>query len=114
MTTVGDVATRDTPFRVHLAPDLNTLSVQLGDAAKAIALVKELPKRNSPHLAFSSSIKLFSDGAFFGQAMQIEAPGSKDGHHGDWIMEPERLRTAMKVWWDQGYTIHTIAMAAGV
>ena len=125
VTTVGDMATgssgdldgdvklmsaalenADTPFRVQLTPDLNTLGLLLGDDDKAIALVKELPKRNSPHLAFSNNIKLFSDGAFFGQAMQLEAPGYKDGHHGDWIMEPERLRTAMRLWWDQGYTIH--------
>ncbi|MEY2854956.1 MAG: hypothetical protein RL030_2088 [Pseudomonadota bacterium] len=125
VTTVGDMATgssgdldgdvkmmaaalenEDTPFRVQLTPDVNTLGLQLGDGDEVLAFVKELPKRNSPHLAFGGNIKLFSDGAFFGQAMQLEAPGYKDGHHGDWIMEPERLRKTMKLWWDQGYTIH--------
>jgi predicted amidohydrolase YtcJ len=125
VTTVGDMATGSsgdldgdvkmmsaalendaTPFRVQLTPDVNTLGLQMGDGDKVLAFVKELPKRNSPHLAFTNNIKLFSDGAFFGQAMQLEAPGYKDGHHGDWIMEPERLRKTMKLWWDQGYTIH--------
>jgi predicted amidohydrolase YtcJ len=125
VTTVGDMATgssgdldgdvslmsaalenADTPFRVQLTPDANTLGLQLGDGDMAIAFVKGLPKRNSPHLAFGNNIKLFSDGAFFGQAMQLEAPGYRDGHHGDWIMPPERLRSTMKLWWEQGYTIH--------
>jgi predicted amidohydrolase YtcJ len=132
VTTVGDMATgssgdldgdfrlmaaalehEDTPFRVLLTPDVNTLGLQLGDGDRILAFVKELPKRNSPHLAFSNNIKLFSDGAFFGQAMQLEAPGYKDGHHGDWIMEPERLRKAMKLWWDQGYTIHIHCNGSG-
>ena len=132
VTTVGDMATgasgdldgdvklmsaalenADTPFRVQLTPDLNTLALLLGDDDKVIAYVKDLPKRNSPHLAFSGNIKLFSDGAFFGQAMQLEAPGYKDGHHGDWIMEPERLRKAMKLWWDLGYTIHIHCNGSG-
>ncbi len=95
-----------TPFRVQLTPDLNTLGRQMGDGGEVVAFVKDLPKHNSPHLAFGDSIKLFSDGAFFGQAMQLLPPGYKDGHPGEWIMQPERLRKTMKLWWDQGYTIH--------
>ena len=33
-------------------------------------------------------IKLFADGAFFAQNMQMNAPGYSDGHEGKWLIEP--------------------------
>lgn len=96
----------ETPFRIQFTPDLNTVGLQLGDGDKAIAYVKELEQKGSSHLVIGHSIKLFSDGAFFGQAFQVEPPGYKDGHHGEWIMQPERLEKTMRLWWNEGYTIH--------
>jgi predicted amidohydrolase YtcJ len=95
-----------TPFRMLLVPDTNTLGLQFGDGDKLVSRVLALPAQNTPHLQFIHSIKLFADGAFFGQAMQIEPPGYRDGHSGEWIMQPDRLQAAMKLWWATGYDIH--------
>jgi predicted amidohydrolase YtcJ len=103
----------NTPFRIHYTPDLNTLGVINGDGEKTLTIVKELEKKKSPHMVVGHSIKLFSDGAFFGQAFQVEAPGYNDGHHGEWIMQPERLHKTMRFWWNAGYTIHIHCNGSG-
>ncbi len=133
VTTIGDMATGttgsistdlkfitaglendQTPFRIQLTPDCNTLSLVVGgDENKIIAAVKELKQKSSPHIVISPNIKLFSDGAFFGQAFQVEAPGYKDGHKGEWIMTPERLEKAMRLWWNTDYTIHIHCNGSG-
>lgn len=102
-----------TPFRVLLVPDTNTLGLQMGDGEKLVSFVRALPAQNTRHLAFSNSVKLFADGAFFGQAMQIEPPGYRDGHSGEWIMQPDRLKAAMTLWWDAGYDIHIHCNGSG-
>ena len=56
---------------------------------------------------------MFSDGAFFGQAFQVEPPGYKDGHKGEWIMTPDRLEKAMRLWWNTDYTIHIHCNGSG-
>ena len=132
VTTVGDMATGSsgdfagdvkamqanlekpgTPFRVLLVPDTNTLGLQMGDGEKLASFVKTLPAQNSHHLMFTNSVKLFADGAFFGQAMQIDPPGYRDGHSGEWIMQPDRLKAAMTLWWDVGYDIHIHCNGSG-
>ncbi|CAA9202472.1 amidohydrolase [Flavobacterium collinsii] len=102
-----------TPFRIQYTLDLNALGVINGDGEESLAIVKELEKRKSPHMLIGHSIKLFSDGAFFGQAFQVEPPGYNDGHHGEWIMQPERLHKTMRFWWDAGYTIHIHCNGSG-
>ena len=47
----------------------------------------------------------FADGAIISQLMQM-IDGYEDGHDGEWIMEPEDLDAASKVFWDAGYQIH--------
>jgi len=133
VTTVGDMATGttgsiatdmkfinaglendQTPFRIQLTPDCNTLSLVVGgDENKIIAAVKDLQQKSSPHMVISHNVKLFSDGAFFGQAFQVELPGYKDGHKGEWIMTPDRLEKAMRLWWNTDYTIHIHCNGSG-
>nr|WP_310523188.1 amidohydrolase [Polymorphobacter sp.] len=132
VTTVGDMATGSsgdfagdvkamqanlekpgTPFRVLLVPDVNTLGLQMGDGEKLVTFVKALQAQNTRHLFFANSIKLFADGAFFGQAMQIDPPGYRDGHTGEWIMQPDRLQAAMTLWWNAGYDIHIHCNGSG-
>lgn len=50
-------------------------------------------------------VKLFADGAIFSQAMQVTA-GYKDGHKGEWMMDPDFFARTMKVYWDAGYQLH--------
>jgi predicted amidohydrolase YtcJ len=50
-------------------------------------------------------VKLFADGAFFSQLMQMQ-DGYLDGHHGEWLMAPERLAEAARFFWGKGWQIH--------
>jgi predicted amidohydrolase YtcJ len=94
-----------TPFRVVLVPDARALGVRLGNR-EALALIAALPERNTHRLRFVKQVKLFADGAFYSQLMQLGPPGYLDGHHGEWIMQPERLHEAARLYWNAGYQIH--------
>ena len=50
-------------------------------------------------------IKLYSDGAVISLLMQMK-DGYTDGHHGEWIMQPDEFAKAFKIYWDAGYQIH--------
>jgi predicted amidohydrolase YtcJ len=54
---------------------------------------------------YPKQVKLFSDGAVFSQLMQM-SEGYLDGHHGEWIMQPELFKQAFAKYWDAGYQIH--------
>ncbi|MEN9685757.1 MAG: hypothetical protein RLZZ28_1543 [Bacteroidota bacterium] len=104
---VDGLENEQTPFRMQLTPDVNTLSLlNGGNLEKTLNIVKDFEKKSSKHILISHAIKLYSDGAFFGQAFQVVPPGYLDGHTGEWIMEPKRLQEAMKFWWEKDYPIH--------
>lgn len=123
-TTIGDMATglfnmgmeweatkaafnnEHTPFRIELIPDGNALAGHERDNAAALDLINALPERNTHRLRFSDHVKLFTDGAFFSQLMQLQEPGYIDGHHGEWIMVPEQFEEAARLYWNAGYKIH--------
>ncbi|HAC80610.1 MAG: amidohydrolase [Candidatus Binatia bacterium] len=98
----------ETPFRVFLIPKAYGLGTKLGDT-KALAEIQALPKKNTPRLQYIPNIKLFADGAFFSQRMQLGPPGYIDGHVGDWLMTPAELEDAARVYWNAGYQIHVHA-----
>ena len=50
-------------------------------------------------------VKLFADGAMFSQLMQM-SEGYLDGHHGEWIMDPEVFAKAFRIYWNAGFQIH--------
>jgi predicted amidohydrolase YtcJ len=104
---IRDVLESDeTPFRVHLVPDGNLLGLKLGNE-KGLELIETLPRRNTHRLRYGrKQVKLFADGAFYSQLMQLGPPGYIDGHHGEWIMTPERLEEAARLYWNAGYQIH--------
>lgn len=54
---------------------------------------------------YPKQVKLFSDGAVFSQLMQL-SDGYLDGHHGEWIMQPDLFKAAFKQYWEAGYQIH--------
>jgi len=49
---------------------------------------------------------LFTDGAFFSELMQVQAPGFIDGHNGEWLTAPEQFEAAARAYWNKGYRIH--------
>ncbi len=54
---------------------------------------------------FPKEIKLFADGAIISQLMQMKEPYT-DGHHGEWMIQPDELERRAKLFWDAGYQIH--------
>ncbi len=97
--------TDDTPFRVHLVPR-GLLKGDTGGAEGQLEKIKKLPARNTHRLQFRDHVKLFTDGGFFAELMQLQEPGFIDGHHGEWLMPPEIFEAAARVYWHAGYKIH--------
>ncbi|MEP2103448.1 MAG: amidohydrolase family protein [Parasphingorhabdus sp.] len=64
-------------------------------------------KYDSDKFFFSNRVKLFADGAFFAQYMQMNPPGYSDGHEGKWLTEPEELLKQTERFWDAGWHLHT-------
>ena len=50
-------------------------------------------------------VKLFADGAIFSQLMKMQ-DGYTDGHHGEWMMDPDLFADVFRTYWDEGYQIH--------
>lgn len=93
-----------TPFRVQMIPDVSNLHT--GDDDESVAIVRRLVERNSPHLEFRNHVKLYTDGAFFSELMQLNPPGFIDGHHGEWLTAPERFTALARLYWNAGFAIH--------
>jgi len=104
--TVAALGGSDTPFRVELIP--SALGLMRGGRSheEILAFLTSLPERNTPTLRFGDHVKLFADGAFFSQLAQVGPPGYIDGHHGEWLMAPEQLEAAIRVYWNAGMAIH--------
>lgn len=87
------------PFRTLLIP---VAGDQVGD--------ESLPDTGSEKiLHLQKHIKLLADGAFFSQLMQMGPPGYIDGHHGEWLTEPDTLLARAREYWRAGYTLHVHA-----
>ena len=74
--------------------------------------MENLPAEGKVSL-FRDQVKLFADGAIISQLMVMTDPyldhdGNPDpDHHGEWIMEPDQLRTYFRAYWEAGWQIHT-------
>lgn len=64
-------------------------------------------KYDSDKFFFSNRVKLFADGAFFAQYMQMNPPGYSDGHEGKWLTEPKELLKQTDRFWEAGWNLHT-------
>ena len=123
-TTIGDMATGlfdfesevaalnqilegdDVPFRTRLVAHGSYVRSWGDTLEDSVQLAAGLVDRNTHRLLFGNHIKLFSDGAFFSQLAQMEAPGYIDGHHGEWLMPPELLENNVRAYWHAGFQIH--------
>lgn len=61
----------------------------------------------SNKLLFANRVKLFADGAFFAQYMQMNPPGYSDGHVGKWLTPPDVMTQQSQRFWDAGWNLHT-------
>jgi predicted amidohydrolase YtcJ len=91
----------DTPFRIDLIP-----TMALAGLGSKIEDVRTYPQRNTRRLRFGKHVKLFTDGAFFSQLMQLGGPGYIDGHDGEWLMPPEQFESYARALWNEGFHIH--------
>ncbi|MFP6664607.1 MAG: amidohydrolase [Deltaproteobacteria bacterium] len=97
-----------TPFRTFLVLDGNSWGRELGNA-KALAKAEAMQEANTNRIQTLPNIKLFADGAFFSQLVKLGPPGYIDGHEGEWLMTPEALEEAARLYWNAGYQIHVHA-----
>jgi len=50
-------------------------------------------------------VKMLVDGAIVSQLMMMR-DGYTDGHHGEWIQNPEDIEIISKIFWEAGYQLH--------
>lgn len=92
----------DVPFRVAMIP-----SVRLGEDAEAeMDRLTEMRKMSQGRLVFNDHIKMFADGGFFAELMQVMHPGFIDGHEGEWMTSPEQLLELCRAAWHRKMSIH--------
>jgi predicted amidohydrolase YtcJ len=98
--------TAEAPFRVMMIPRGIPEAELTGTPEEALDRIDALCDRGSHRLFFDKHVKLFTDGAFFSQLMQVQEPGFIDGHHGEWLTAPEQFEAACRAYWNAGYRIH--------
>ncbi|VXB16481.1 Amidohydrolase 3 [Flavobacterium sp. 9R] len=84
----------------------NTTYMSKGDGALAMAetTLSTFPKGGKVFF-LPKQVKLLMDGSIISQLMQMKA-GYTDGHQGEWMLKPELMEKATKLFWDAGYQIH--------
>ena len=92
----------DTPSRILAIPVAPAIETDPNDW-----LADANARYGSEKFFFSNRVKLFADGAFFAQFMQMNPPGYSDGHEGKWITEPDVLEKQAQRFWEAGWDIHT-------
>ena len=95
----------DAPFRTLMVANGNAFGTPAG-GAKSLARLQELQQLKAGNISWLKQVKLFADGAFYSQLMQMNPPGYLDGHKGEWLMDPKVLMTVARRYWQAGYQIH--------
>lgn len=93
------------PFRYYFIVDGKSITGQFKDEEVVAESEKFLDWGQGMTAYLPKQVKLFADGAIFSQAMQVR-DGYKDGHKGEWMMDPDFFARTMKVYWDAGYQLH--------
>ena len=101
------LGTDDTPFRVQMIPSAARGITAATGLDGSMALVEQrATERNTHRLFYRKHVKLFTDGGFYAQLMQVAKPGFIDGHHGEWMTAPEQFEELARRFWHEGYQIH--------
>ena len=98
----------NTPFRSYLIPMASYFARTEDKLDAAFLTIDSLDQYNTSKIKFIKHIKLMADGAFYSQLMQMQEPYT-DGHHGQWLSEPEVFKQYAKFFWDKDYRIHVHA-----
>jgi hypothetical protein len=94
----------DAPYRFVLVPNAMRLSFDDG-AAAARRAAERLLALSTDRIRFVKHAKYFADGAIYSQLMRMSQP-YLDGHHGEWMMEPDEQRAVLEEFWRHGWDIH--------
>jgi predicted amidohydrolase YtcJ len=97
----------DTPFYSLFIPDGRAIFDRHREAG-ALAVTKQVAAMAPAGKVrfLPGQVKLYADGAIVSQLMQMK-DGYLDGHQGEWILPPPDLQSAVRLYWDAGYQIHT-------
>jgi predicted amidohydrolase YtcJ len=96
----------ETPFRLLYIPvGSEVVTDRYGGLEHGAHFYATLPEQNSPRVRWVKQVKFLADGAFYSQLMQMQ-DGYTDGHKGEWIMPPDELERAARVFWNRGWQIH--------
>ncbi len=95
----------ETKFRTLLVPISTYYAPNPEQLEEAFERIESLVEHNTDKVAFVKQVKILADGAFFSQLMQLR-DGYTDGHHGEWLTEPDELEKYLDFFWRKGYQIH--------
>lgn len=99
----GAFEASDSASRIDLVP----MAIELDKVADLEAWYAAARRRvEGDHVRLPRRVKLFADGAYFGQNMRMNPPGFTDGHVGKWITEPADLSRQVTRYWDAGFSLH--------
>ena len=98
----------DTPFRSFLIPMASYFARNESQLDSAFTVIDSLAKYNTSKVQFLKQIKLMADGAFYSQLMQMKEPYT-DGHHGEWLTEPDVFEKYAQFFWNKDYRVHVHA-----
>lgn len=96
----------DVPLLSTFLVEGNTLFMAKGAESLAVAeeTLRLLPSEGKVRF-LPGHIKFLADGAIISQLMQMK-DGYLDGHSGEWMLAPELLEAATKLFWEAGYQLH--------
>ncbi len=94
----------DVGLRTYMVTEPRMVFEKQG-ADAAVKFIDSLSQRDGNNLKYLNQIKVYSDGAFFAQLMQIKG-GYTDGHHGEWITPPDQLKEILTAFWKTNHSIH--------
>jgi len=102
---------KNVPYRTVIIPSAHIMSLTNGGLDKSFNLIDEYLNSLAParQLVHGKRIKLFADGAMFGQQMQLTEPGYIDGHDGEWLTPSDEFEALARKYWNAGYRIHVHA-----
>jgi predicted amidohydrolase YtcJ len=95
----------DTPYRFILVPNAMFFYRREGSAAAALHAVERLLGWSTDRVRIVRQAKYYADGAIYSQLMQMSEP-YRDGHHGEWLLEPEEQKELLDTLWSAGWDLH--------
>jgi len=93
------------PFRTFLIPMASAFAQTPVQLDTALVAIENLLGQNTEKVQFVRQVKLMADGAFYAQLMQMSEPYT-DGHHGEWLTEPEEFKKFADFFWKNDFKIH--------